>query len=545
MWHDPDDRIRKAAERFEEDDVRAARRMLRALERQGVESPRIDLYLGHCHLEEGNAAAALARYKRSALRAPRRAEPWVGMGLAYGRLGKLRRARSAFRRAARLAPDLEEAHCQLVHCHVLLGELESALRVAKRVHQLDPRCANVHRHLAVGFALADRHEEALLAWRRVEDRDPDHRELRVGLARSLARLRRVDEARSAYLRALALDPADPEARVGLGDLAVASGRADEALDHYRAAVEADPADVEARLRWVEALADAGRPAQALDVLASVEDADDLDEVAVTALTARALADLGRRRAGLALLRALVRRRPATGDGWRSLGDFLLVRGRPRAAVTVLRRAVRVEPDSPEGPRLLARALARARRGKEAVAVLARAAWRDPRCEDLHVDVAAALVARGRREGAERAILRGISHLPDSATLWAAAAELSFDAGRLAEARGRLRAALRRDRRHPQALSVLVRLLVARKEWRRAVHAGRAAEKVVSPSDPALRDYATALLRLSRAARALPMLRRYVLRAAGDPDGYRAYADALEAVGDPGGASAQRRIAAVV
>src|SRR5262245_34897465 len=109
MWHDPDDRISRAIRRFEDDDVATARRMLRALERQGVESPRIELYLGHCHLEDGNPDAALRRYRRASGLAPRRAEPWIGMGLAYGRLGRLRRARSAFRRAARLDPQLEEA----------------------------------------------------------------------------------------------------------------------------------------------------------------------------------------------------------------------------------------------------------------------------------------------------------------------------------------------------------------------------------------------------------------------------------------------------
>ena len=50
MWHDPEDRLSKAIERFEEADVETAWRMLRALERKGVESPRLDLYLGHCHL---------------------------------------------------------------------------------------------------------------------------------------------------------------------------------------------------------------------------------------------------------------------------------------------------------------------------------------------------------------------------------------------------------------------------------------------------------------------------------------------------------------
>ena len=51
MWHDSEDRLGKAVERFEEGAVEAARIMLRNLERRGVLSPRIDLYLGHCHLD--------------------------------------------------------------------------------------------------------------------------------------------------------------------------------------------------------------------------------------------------------------------------------------------------------------------------------------------------------------------------------------------------------------------------------------------------------------------------------------------------------------
>src|SRR5687768_4396993 len=113
MWRDPENRLQKAIDRFDEGDLDAARRMLRALERQGVESARIELYLGHCHLEEDRPEGALRRYRRAATLAPKRPEPWIGVGLAYGRLGRFRRARRAFRRAARLDPRLEEPHCQL------------------------------------------------------------------------------------------------------------------------------------------------------------------------------------------------------------------------------------------------------------------------------------------------------------------------------------------------------------------------------------------------------------------------------------------------
>jgi len=587
MWHDPDDRLRKAVERFEEDDVESAWRMLRSLERKGVESPRIDLYLGHCHLESNRPAAAIRRYRRAAARAPRRPEPWIGLGLAFGRLGRLRRARSAFRRAARLAPDLEEAHCQLVHCHVLLGEMEDALRVARKVEALDPACPHLHRHIAVGHDLAGRTEEALAAWRRVEARNPAYPELATGLGRCYARLRRGTEARAAYLRAVEADAEDGAAWLGLGDLAALEGRPEQALEHHRAALAADPEDEDARLRVVEDLLDQGRPAEALEALGPLrrgaEPTDPLDagdRSVVVGFEARAHRGLGQRAQALVLLRIEVAARPLDASAWRALGEHLLTAGRRQAALSVLRRSVSLEtreskgtlpapvppgmPEPPtpegrlegdEGVRLLARALARLGRRKQAVSVLARATRHHPRATELWIDLAAALLARRRDAAADRAVLRGLSWNGESAPLWAAAAELALERGDLAEARTRLRAALRRDRRLPQALALLTRWWVlrvpaargpaVRSIWLRAAHAARAAARVLPGGDEAVRSHGLALLRLGRPAEALVPLRRYVLAAPGDPEGYALLAEVYDALGQASVADSQRGIAKAV
>ena len=539
MWHDSEDRLSKAVERFEEGAVEAARIMLRTLDRRGVISPRIDLYLGHCHLEAEEYRAAIRRYRRCVALSPESPAPWLGLGLCYGRLGHIDRAIDAFRAALSRSPEIEEVHCNLTHCYALSGDLTRAEEHARQAMGLDPHCPHVHRHLALAYLLAGRPERSLAAWRRVRALRPDHPELPVGTGRALAHLERRTEARQRFLEAQD-GPFAADASYGLGDLARAAGEWEEAAGHYGRAVELDEGFEEARLRWATCLADLGRDAEAWQVIEPLREAPEASEETAP-VCARILRGLGRRREALRLLRTHVAAEPTDAARWVALGRHLLDGGQVRAAAGVLRRAMRVDGDHPDAARYLARALGRLGRGRRAVSILAQAAHRNPCEEELHMDVAAALIARGRDEAAERALLRGLSWNPEAPLLWAATAELAFDARRMPLARARLRSALRRDRRHPQALSLLVRWLHEMKRFQQAVAAGRAAMRVLPASDPAMCSYGRALLACGRNQESLLQLRRYVLAAPGDPDGYAALATAMESVGDTRGAQTQRRL----
>ncbi len=543
MWHDSDRRLAKAVQRFEEGDHAAARAMLRSLDRRGIISPRIDLYLGHCHFEDDQVPAAMRRYRRSAALSPSNPAPWVGLGLCYARLGHLDRAVRSLHAALARDPDLEEAHCHLTQCHALRGDLREAEFHAAKALELDPSCPQVHRHLALAYLLHGRLEAALDAWLRVRAIDPHYPELDIGLARTFAMLGRRSEARAAYHRALGGSFA-ADAAFGLGELAYTDGRREEAIAHYRSAVRRQPDFTEARTRWAEAVLRAGRPARALEVLDPVLVEPDPDEDAVR-LAAAAERLLGKPRRGVVRLRGRLALEPGRAAWWHGLADHLLEAGRPRAAARVAAARRASVPGDVENVRLLARALGRSGRRRMAIREIARAVHRAPRELELQLDLAAALLAAHRDAAAERALLRALSHLPEAAELWASLAELAYEDGRLAIAYARVRAALRRDRRHGLALGLLVRIHFARGEARRAANAGRAAQRILPPDAEARRDHGRALLALGRIGPALIELRRYVLAAPEDAEGCLALADALAAMGDADGARRQRHLARVL
>jgi tetratricopeptide (TPR) repeat protein len=562
MWHDPDNRLQKAVDRYESGDLETARTMLRALDRQGVISPRIDLYLGHCHLHDDLPQAALKRYRACVALRPDEVSAWIGIALCHGRLGHVDRALEVLNHAASLDPGREEVHCHLVHCYALLGRHGRAMAHARLAADLDPTCPHVHRHLALAFLIAGRPADALAAWREVIARDPDHPEADVGMGRCYAALGRRREARRHYLEALRTESA-ADAHAGLGELAWMESRFEDAVSHYRNAVQRDPDHHEARVRLAETLGEVGRIPEAWATLQPLSAAwephtdprtalgeEILPNPEIGSVAAGLLRSMGRSARGLRLLRRLVARAPRRADAWCRLGAYLLDGRRLAVAIPVLRRAMRLAHGADdaghiEAPRLLARALGRVGRRREAVSVLARAAWRTPSCAELHLDLTASLLARGRPAAAERALRRGLGRVPRSADLWAAAAELSLESGRPGVARRRLRVALGHDPRHGHALALLVRWLLARHAYARAVNAARAAMRVLPVDHEVVKEHGYALLALGRASEAALVLRRYVLAAPADPEGYRLLGAALAADGDAAGARVQRRLGKAV
>ena len=91
----------------------------------------------------------------------------------------------------------------------------------------------------------------------------------------------------------------------------------------------------------------------------------------------------------------------------------------------------------------------------------------------------------------------------------------------------------------------MRWLFEMKRFRQAAAAGRAAMRVLAAADPAMCAYGRALLACGRNQEALLQLRRYVLAAPSDPDGYAALAAAMESVGDVRGAQTQRKLRELV
>ncbi len=557
MWHDAEGRLDKAVARYDEGDLRTARTMLRGLDRRGVISPTIDLYLGHCHLGEDEIPAAIRRYRRCVALSPDDPAPWLGLGLCYGRLGRIHRALRAFENALARNENIEDAHCGLTHCYALLGDMEQAVKHARHAVRLDPRCPHVHRHMALAYLIRGEPSQSLRAWRRVRALDPLYPELAGGMGRALLDLGRYREARASFQMGLE-GPMAADAHFGLGDVARVRGEWDVATTHYERAARIEPGFNEARYRWAESLLTLGQPVDARRALTPRWEADEPLRPypsGFALLRARIEAACGAQATGLRLLRDELRAAQTVildddaGTSWidrmNDLGEYLLDRDRLFAARAVLRRAGKRDGGTVRAWRLLARAQARLGDGKRARSTLARTAHRWPEETELVLDGSAAQFAAGRVVSAERALLHGLERCPVSADLWAAAGELALEREDIDSAAIRVSVALRCHPRHPLALGLLTRIHLVRGHARRALHAGQAAMRVVPPGDPAIPAYVEALLAVDQWQAALLRIRRYVLDAPDDPNGYRLLARCHERAGDTAAAAVQRRLARLV
>jgi tetratricopeptide (TPR) repeat protein len=170
---------------------------------------------GIARLEAGDAAGALAEFRRAAARAPHAPEPWNNAGLVRQRLGQLREAVADFDRALALRPDYPEALSNRGRARQALGDCDGAR-------------ADFDRALAGatgGFAVAVLHNRGAL-----------HQE-RGDLAAALAD----------YDRALALDPGHAATRAARGLARKESGDLDGALADFDAALEQGPDEGRATL----------------------------------------------------------------------------------------------------------------------------------------------------------------------------------------------------------------------------------------------------------------------------------------------------------
>jgi len=121
--------------------------------------------LGNLHLERGDPAAAIDRYRRALSLRPDHVASLVNLSMALARLGRLAEAEAALREAIRVQPRGAAAHFNL---GLLLAEtqrLAEAREVLRRALELDPRNANAAYNLAVLVADASPRQAAKLAGR--------------------------------------------------------------------------------------------------------------------------------------------------------------------------------------------------------------------------------------------------------------------------------------------------------------------------------------------------------------------------------------------
>lgn len=374
--------------------------------------------------------------------------------------------------------------------------------------------------LARAFHAAEAIEEAVACYRQVLRASPSEARAWFHLAAALDRIGQDDEAAAAYRSSARCAPDYAPAHWRRGLLEIERGRLDEAEQAFRAALAVDARDASARTGLGRVMLESGRIAEGVALLDPVAQSEAPLRDYARFLLADTLRRQGRAEDARALLAATGDTAPRWRDSWSDelaahragfrgrldQARALLDAGRLDHAIALLEPLRAAQPENVT--LLTTLGMAQRRRGRldDAVAILDEAIAFDEGFFDAHVQIAVALLERGRRRGgaegdrdladAVRHADRAIALNPTHAPAHGLRGDLHLVAGATESAATCYAEAARCDAMDPR--------------W--PLRAG------------------IALLAAERPADALPILRGAALLAPNDPEAHRAVAVAAARAG---------------
>jgi tetratricopeptide (TPR) repeat protein len=203
-------------------------------------SPILDVFerLGNLHLQAGYVERAIEYLEKSVQLHPDRGDAHYLLARAYLRTGRNADARQQFALTTRLKAEDRQAIRDLLECEEYLKQnrVDDALRMARNLAQ--SRDADVL--LALGRTLGQyrQHQDALKVLERAASLQSSFFEAQFNLGLTLAALKDIPRAKEALNEAVRLKPESYDAQLLLGTILVESGKDDEAaIRHLRKAAE--------------------------------------------------------------------------------------------------------------------------------------------------------------------------------------------------------------------------------------------------------------------------------------------------------------------
>ena len=198
---------------------------------------------GKKEFQKKNYAVAVLHFKNAIAAAPRDAEPYYQMGLAYLASTDFNTAASYFRKATELNPKHTGAQLRLAELMVASRSRELVEEAAKRTQDvltLLPDDADALNILAATDLRLGKPESAQAHLEQALRKSPDNLRASVALARTRLARKDIAGAEEALKQAAAQAPKSPDPRVYLGGFYLAMGKTAEAEQEYRRALEIDP-----------------------------------------------------------------------------------------------------------------------------------------------------------------------------------------------------------------------------------------------------------------------------------------------------------------
>ncbi|NTX35080.1 tetratricopeptide repeat protein [Myxococcus sp. CA033] len=212
-----------------------------------AEEPGVQLVRAALLTRRGDAAGALALYRKVAKAQPQRAEAWFGQGYLLAEAGDNAAAQSALERAVKLAPDAGIHHFHLGRVLFAQEKLKDGFHHLQESLRLNPRHGPSYLVLAVALQAGgelEAAEELLTTGLKVLPDDPY---LLNGLCNVLLARGNLPGAVKAAETLARVEPDSPAAQGNLARLRLAQGRLPEALELCRKLASRGQATAQSRM----------------------------------------------------------------------------------------------------------------------------------------------------------------------------------------------------------------------------------------------------------------------------------------------------------
>lgn len=162
-------------------------------------------------------------------KSPDKARPYVNLGVAYGKAGRLEKSIEALSKSIRLDPDNPEAYVNLGAALASIGRNNEAIKPLSRALELAPDYTDALNNLGIVLKNAGRLDEAIDTLAKALQTDPENPRVNYNLGLALRRVGRNREAINVLQRALQINPGYDNAAVELAAALNSEGRYREAL----------------------------------------------------------------------------------------------------------------------------------------------------------------------------------------------------------------------------------------------------------------------------------------------------------------------------
>ena len=171
--------------------------------------------------------SAASLWQDVAAKSPKKARPYLSLGAALGKEGRMEEAIAALRRGIRLSPDDPKPYINLGAALASTGRLQEAAGVLSKVLKLEPDNPEALNNLGIILTDLGRSDEATGLLSRATRVDPENARAWYNLGRADLQAGHAAEAMTALQRAIRIRPGYDNARVELANALNRQGRCRE------------------------------------------------------------------------------------------------------------------------------------------------------------------------------------------------------------------------------------------------------------------------------------------------------------------------------